>query len=495
MRNLSLILLMLLFSCHQNDRLEWALNQAGQNRHQLEAVLNHYRNDSLKYKAACFLIENMPYHFSIIEYYVTPEGKKYRPDLSKIGDVVEVRAHCDSLARNGYTIRKYNEYDIAVLDSNFLINNIELAFQVWQKPWAKDVSFHDFCRYILPYRSQYEPISTLREEMMNQFMPILDSLQVKSPLEACVGLNNSMSSIMRYRETGLPFYPTNEDTYYGGVAQCDGLCNLGTMIMRAVGIPVAIDMTVWVNMDFGHNWCSIMDDGESYPFDPGENSPDVLANKLKKNHWNKFGIVYRFCYDVDLSRLYLSNDDNYKTFLKSVLMKDVTAQYSTDSRVQVQVSTDKDIESKFRQVYLCTYNDNTWKPIVIGNRVDNICHFDDIVVDKVYAVCYSPDGEALRRITVPFYLSNEGEINKLIPKKQTHSYTLKKRTDRLYLPHTLRYWEPEKERFIELKYTESTDTTQSYDNIPVNALLWFSVPEKIKNQRIFIIEDDSLRYY
>lgn len=48
--------------------LELALKAAGENREELEKVLNYYRinpSDSLKYKAACFLIENMPsYKFS-----------------------------------------------------------------------------------------------------------------------------------------------------------------------------------------------------------------------------------------------------------------------------------------------------------------------------------------------------------------------------------------------------------------------------------------------
>jgi hypothetical protein len=45
--------------------LELALRMAKNNRTELEKVLYFYQKnlaDSLKYKAACFLIENMPYH-------------------------------------------------------------------------------------------------------------------------------------------------------------------------------------------------------------------------------------------------------------------------------------------------------------------------------------------------------------------------------------------------------------------------------------------------
>jgi hypothetical protein len=49
------------------SHLEQALELAGENRPELEKVLSHYSQsqaDSLKYKAACFLIENMPGHYS-----------------------------------------------------------------------------------------------------------------------------------------------------------------------------------------------------------------------------------------------------------------------------------------------------------------------------------------------------------------------------------------------------------------------------------------------
>mgnify|MGYP000795325728 CR=1 FL=1 len=52
-------------ACGGKTNLETALIQAGDNRAELEKVLNHYAVDSLKYKAACFLIENMHYHYSI----------------------------------------------------------------------------------------------------------------------------------------------------------------------------------------------------------------------------------------------------------------------------------------------------------------------------------------------------------------------------------------------------------------------------------------------
>ena len=60
-----LFLCLLLLSCHQpyNSRLQDALCLADSNRAELEKVLLRYSSeDSLKYRAAVFLIENMPYY-------------------------------------------------------------------------------------------------------------------------------------------------------------------------------------------------------------------------------------------------------------------------------------------------------------------------------------------------------------------------------------------------------------------------------------------------
>ena len=66
MKNLNHILLLcciLVASCNRNPKLDYALSRAGDNRAELEKVLEHYQDSGLKYEAARFLIENMPASF------------------------------------------------------------------------------------------------------------------------------------------------------------------------------------------------------------------------------------------------------------------------------------------------------------------------------------------------------------------------------------------------------------------------------------------------
>ena len=52
------VVLFLMSGCvSRPDRLEYALEFAGKNRTELEKVLEHYKEDTMKYRAACFLIE------------------------------------------------------------------------------------------------------------------------------------------------------------------------------------------------------------------------------------------------------------------------------------------------------------------------------------------------------------------------------------------------------------------------------------------------------
>ena len=157
----------------EESMLEYALSQAGDNRKELEYVIKYYEGDSLKREAARFLIRNMVYHF----------GYEKRERVS----------------------------DITTLSSDYLIRNIELAFQAWPKPWNKSVSFENFCRYILPYRGLYEPPSGLREELMRTYLPLLDSSHIDNTYDAAVRLQKILRTRVTY-QTEIPIhYPTAEE--------------------------------------------------------------------------------------------------------------------------------------------------------------------------------------------------------------------------------------------------------------------------------------------
>lgn len=85
-----------------------------------------------------------------MEYFVSPEGERYVPDIRNFTDNQAVKRHCDSLQEKGYTIRKEIVYDIKALHSDYLIRNIDLAFQAWQNLGLKIFRLRDFAVTYFP---------------------------------------------------------------------------------------------------------------------------------------------------------------------------------------------------------------------------------------------------------------------------------------------------------------------------------------------------------
>ena len=487
-----------LSACSPHSReLEQALRLAGDNRAELEKVLAHFQHDELKLKAAKFLITNMPYHFSQDEYFLSPAGRRYRPDITFFDSREEVEQYSDSLMRRGYRIVRNRLPDITTINSAFLINNIELAFKAWQKPWAREVAFIDFCRYILPYRAQSEPLSHLRQAMMERFVPILKAADVTTPLEAAKVLNEyfRVNKVMRYRATGLPFYPTIDETYRSGFSACEGLTDLGVFIMRAAGIPVTVDITIWTKMDLAHNWAVVLDNGIYHSFDPGGVQPIEHAEVFSTMRVRIPAKVYRRRFDpVDFSRL--KNDDGFVTHLKSPLLEDVTTQYlAPTTTIRIAICEEK-YTYRSNQIYLTVHNFYEWQPLAIGRRSGSVGIFENVVGDNVFMVADSPDGRTLRFITPPFHVDKEGEIRKLIPQlHDREELTVTKGRLRRGMPHTLFYWDIYERSFLPVPYISKTDSTQSFDQVPRNALLWFIEPRRSFNQRVFFVEDGVIQRY
>lgn len=104
-------------SCQDSSKLEKTLSVAGVNRIELEKTLSYYRDtspDSLKFKAAVYLIENMITQYSY--------KSSFYEDLEK--------SNARDITQAKYLIRIYNgDFNKKVLDcqiikSDFLIKNI-----------------------------------------------------------------------------------------------------------------------------------------------------------------------------------------------------------------------------------------------------------------------------------------------------------------------------------------------------------------------------------
>lgn len=483
----SLILFLLSGCSQQSDRLEAALNHAGSHGSELEKVIRHYEDDSLKLRAAKFLIENMPYHFSVVETMVSPEGKEYYPDITQFDGKESVKRHCDSLFAVGYRVRKQHVFDNRTLTADYLIDQIDLAFEAWGKPWAKEVSFDDFCRYVLPYRAENEQTCNIRKQLMDIYIPLLDSAGVQSVDDACRVVNGRLKSELRFSETGHPLKSTPEETLRAKTGACDALCNYMIYVMRAVGLPIVRHQTVWTRMDNSHFWTAVKLKDGFFDFDPGENLSDSLQYDLMRKEILRPAKVYRSVYEADLS-LSPANDDGYATFLKSPLLRDVTAGRLIPAYT-LHVPVPGSEYEEGRQLYLCTYNHFRWVPIAVG-RADGNGHavFADVAGRNFLMVGEASGSNSLRMVGVPFYTDGKGGSFLLDTDTGTGvSYSFTRTPDEPL--QILYYWDKEADDFVQLDCDSYTDTTQVYTHIPKDALLHYRKQSAKGSQPVGMIHE------
>ncbi len=460
-----------------NQQVQYAIDSSGDNYQQLQKVLSHYHSDPQKLEAAQYLIANMIYHRGLDDHIVSPNGEYHEFDLKKYSSKTwEAKRYCDSLFKAGYAIKSTFIPDITSLDSQFLINNIDLAFEVWRMPWAKELSFKEFCYYILPYRSANEKVCPLRREFMERYLPIVKASGATTPLEACIALNNQLCKEIRYLATGSPLSPTIESIQETGVGDCLGLAIYTAFAMRAVGIPVIIDQTIWPKMANGHAWCSVLNyNGKFYDFNPGDQFDST--SRIAWYREKKLRIpakVYRIMFHPQKSDLPHAINDNYYTYLKTPILADATEHYPFHP-INLCTTTDIPIDSKNGLIYLCVFNRHQWLPIALGQRQQNRCVFKKVIGDNVFIIADSPNGEDLRNITAPFFVDSLGNIQKFIPNPSI--------SDSVILPkmilskNHLNFWNIKEQRFETMEHCDTiSDSTVMYKHIPHNTLLLYAFP-------------------
>lgn len=381
----------------------------------LNDVLEKYKDDSLKYKAALFLIDNLPYHEGVINTDLTPMYKtyelfgtgKYSPEQAKDSAFKLYGTWCHPLLRT--------QKDIFI-EPDYLIDNIEWSFKVWnEQPWGKNISFEQFCEYILPYRVGNEELLFWREKIYNQFMPIIervrDNINIEDPIFAA---NVVLDSLLR-----APFYFTEQistdvrigpnivDTRGGS---CLDLTDMLVYIYRALGIPCGIDMLpIRGNNNATHFWNFTEDkEGKTWYF-----SMFYWWHRLleAEKYGDVYGKVYRNTFGLNKKMMndMLEADDSIHPIFKYPCIKDVTDLYAANKSWTLRISSSKMYEEvrKGCLMYLCMSSRMEWIPvdwcIYEGEAVFQNCHGGTVYCLGIY----DAESEHLVMVSDPFSVDVE----------------------------------------------------------------------------------------
>jgi len=484
-----------------------ALDKAGQNRGQLVKVLEHYRakGDSLEYLAAGWLIGNMPSHFYGTYVLQDTTGAEINFSIFDYPDYASLTQSFDSLEKRYGTLdfqAKGKIYDVETISAELLIDHIDYAFRVWhEKPWARWVSFDEFCNYILPYRGSNEPLENWRPVFWGRYLTLQNGMTDSTDAtEAAVKINNDIMSWFGF-DPRYYYHPTDQgmtEMIKNRLGRCEDMTNLTIFAMRANGLAVTSDYTpAWADAGNNHAWNAILiPGGKVVPFMGAEANPGSygLANKFAK--------VYRKMFSEQKNNL--AFQDKKQTELPGWLAGksyiDVTGDYQ--EVCDVTVPFDKPIPDSVDIAYLCVFNSGEWKAIHWG-RIENgkvvftdmgkeIAYLPALYLNKKF-VPYGP----------PFILGADCALRELRPDSgRTTSVQVAATTGRVQAASTdgiaKSFLTPGKE--YELFYMADDwkslgkavagDKPLVFENVPMGSLLWLVETNSDREERIFTYDND-----
>lgn len=412
------------WACSSPPEVRKALKLAGENKKELEKVLAYYQDkDRLRYEAACFLIANMPYHKSDFQLQIDsaywdffryvdsvyenlfggmklPEIKNYSRWTfdslrSEIGKYYDRLPECRQMPGCS---------DVETVTADFLIDNIEEAFKVWEtSPLLKGMAFSEFKEIILPYRTAGEPLLCKRSELRELLLHQIDR----------EGMENIYKPLEWYKVymakqkwlNGKAWFKRRTALFDLRLPQfkmdCHNLAAWTCNYFRACGIPVAYEYTEqWPDKDARHFWCASPDScGVWQPYTPP-------YNNLRED-WDirlKYaGKVYRRCFGICKDAPYfLKNEREYvpKPF-DTPLLEDVTDRYHRT--VTLRLPYDKKSENYL--AYLCFFSTRGLHPVAWGkvNRKEKEVVFEQVPVGMLFFPVYYEEGE-LENFGYPFLI-------------------------------------------------------------------------------------------
>lgn len=424
---------LLLASCDPESReINAALEMAGENRPELEHVLSYYTSqddDPEKLHAAKYLIRYLPYH------------RSYGAEISAYYDAVDsVVARYPEREDQEEHIRelepayrpKYRLYrDIDIVTADFLIENIDTAFEQWRNgAWAGHLTFDEFCEILLPYKCfEGQPLEDWRAACKGVCEGDLERFGLcddyhQNAYIAATEVNRRMKEVTPQKFGRMSTLPIFRPTTVMNLpcAYCPTYCKSCVLLMRSKGIPVCYDfIPQWSNRHKGHSWNTVYTPRFGYlEFSPHETDPGTV-------HYPhlKMPKIFRVVYKPDEGYMKLKRTGFVPQELDNAFVKDVTASYMPVADVTLPIFRRL---RKGQHPYIAVYNSFDWSPVYWGTSSGKKAHFEDMGLNTVYmALTYDSDGRYIP-ISKPFLLDQRGRIQYIeLDTTSCHSLRLKRK--------------------------------------------------------------------
>lgn len=445
------------FCTQKDNKLEKALMSAGSNREELEKVLHHFskkNSDKLKYKATCYLIIGMADHYSngvILNYdkridYLRRGADSIYYGLIKNKTASEINTkefyHLLSIIDKKYrdsvgkilfsppNISIKRVYDITRINADFLQKHIDNAFEMREKsPFVKRLSFEDFCEYILPYRAIKDYPFVMNGKELNQIYYKYIQTDKHYKVEDAIQSYNWTASRLRYFMGNYPFDSNVglNELFFNGIQNCVDYAVYGANVLRACGIPAAVEYNIAYKLWRGrHYHISTLDSiGRWCTF-----SPETGLPKYRDS---------RFCEALNIYRIHFTPQKNNPTYLKqdkelipyelsNPCIEDVT--HNIMKTVQVKLPFNKKTNNHL--AYLSSFQSHRGMTAVTWGKINHLLGkvtFEHVVPDNLYFPVYYTLSGKLEAFGAPFWLKadttqSKGYTIEQLPQEKKFSKTV-----------------------------------------------------------------------
>jgi len=417
-------LLVVVSSCKtQEDRiLQYSIKMAGENAVELTKVLNHYKNDPEKLKAAEFLIRNMPGHCSymgddIDDYYLSAIGL-FNSDLP----LAKQRDSLLYLSETKYcNIPNRIIQDVKIIKADYLISNIDQSFDCWKNnPWASHLNFDDFCEWVLPYKcAEFQSLDNWRDTLSHEFSKKLlvssyDDETFDSPFKASEIVRNELLSkihpVGMFKPSGLPMLSVQTMTNMT-FGRCIDYVNLGVLTYRSLGIPAVIDETpIWGRYRTGHSWYTILDKKG----DELKSEWDISSRPgMSFFPYQRIPKVYRYQYSPNPKRIKYQKKSSFR-YPFGLFQDDITDSYYFTSNVRIKVPRKIKRTENYAYVAVFSGHSEDWRIVDFSEIKHGYTVFEKLGRNILY-ISMIFDGKKLVPISSPFILHANGNVEFLEP--------------------------------------------------------------------------------
>jgi hypothetical protein len=438
MKYLLFVFIVFVYACSSMDNeIDIALNHARKNRKELENALSFYReraieNDTvnLKLRSVKFLIKNMKWKFYL-------SGKGVDEFNEFIDSVYQIKQQVYDVASIYDQFRKQSKFqqqtffsickDLENIKCDFILKHVDMAFMAWRQPWAKHLTFDEFCEYLLPYRiSNEEPelwMTLFREKFGNLLTDSLFNVR-----ECCDRINedliNASPQITIQSINQSAIRPSSLINMKFG--QCVDYTSLAVYAMRSLGVPVGTAFVPhWGNGHGGHTFNILLDEnGDLIDF---SGAYDKLGKSLKRSQGH--AKIYQLTFGEQKESLArMHGNEAIPDFFMNPCLIDITGKFPLIGikDISVQIPENEEIGNKF--AYLCVFDRTGWCPIAWGALLKGNVVFKDVGTGIVYQLAtYNKFG--VNPVGDPFLLDSIGIIHCFSPRIEKSDLRLERKKE------------------------------------------------------------------